>query len=95
MESTPLDDFDRAILRALQAEGRLSVQDLSDRVGLSPSPVSRRCRSAASSPVAAVTPVITSHAGSMLFTMVDPDQVNEVDYAFTLGFTRYFGGDSP
>lgn len=30
------------ILRALQADGRMSVQDLSRRVGLSPSPCARR-----------------------------------------------------
>jgi Lrp/AsnC family leucine-responsive transcriptional regulator len=44
MESTKLDDFDRRVLRELQCNGRLSVQELSDRVGLSPSPVSRRVR---------------------------------------------------
>lgn len=27
------------------------------------------------------------------FTMVDPDQVNEVEYAWTLGFRRHFGGE--
>ena len=44
MESTRLDDFDREILRVLQADGRLSIQELSDRVGLSPSPTSRRVK---------------------------------------------------
>ena len=44
VESFDIDDFDRRILRALQADGRLSIQDLSDRIGLSPSPVSRRLR---------------------------------------------------
>lgn len=44
MPSTNLDEFDRKILRTLQADGRLSIQELSDRVGLSPSPVSRRVR---------------------------------------------------
>lgn len=43
-ESTNIDEFDRRILRALQVEGRMSIQDLSDRVGLSPSPCSRRVR---------------------------------------------------
>jgi Lrp/AsnC family leucine-responsive transcriptional regulator len=41
---TTLDEIDRRILRALQADGRLSIQDLSERVGLSASPVSRRVR---------------------------------------------------
>ena len=27
-----------------------------------------------------------------LFTMVKPEQVNTIEYAFTLGLTRYFGG---
>lgn len=39
-----LDAYDRAILRALQAEGRMSNQDLADRIGLSPSPCLRRVR---------------------------------------------------
>lgn len=39
-----LDDIDRAILRALQADGRMSVQAVSARVGLSPTPVARRIR---------------------------------------------------
>jgi Lrp/AsnC family leucine-responsive transcriptional regulator len=43
-DSGALDRFDRDILRALQANGRLTIQELSDRVGLSPSPVSRRVR---------------------------------------------------
>lgn len=41
---TTLDDFDRKILRALQDDGRLSIQELSERIGLSASPVSRRVR---------------------------------------------------
>ena len=43
-DSTKLDGTDIAILRTLQREGRLSVQDLSERVALSPSPCSRRLR---------------------------------------------------
>ncbi|MFZ8757067.1 Lrp/AsnC family transcriptional regulator [Microbacterium sp. HMH0099] len=39
-----LDDIDRRILRELQHDGRLSNQDLADRVGLSPSPCLRRVR---------------------------------------------------
>ncbi|GAB4151134.1 MAG: Lrp/AsnC family transcriptional regulator [Sphingomonadales bacterium] len=44
MENSNLDRIDRAILRALQADGRISIQDLSAQVGLSPSPCSRRVR---------------------------------------------------
>ncbi len=43
-ESARIDAIDRAILRELQKDGRLSIQDLSDKVGLSPSPCSRRVR---------------------------------------------------
>lgn len=39
-----LDDFERRILRALQADGRLSVNELSERIGLSASPTWRRVR---------------------------------------------------
>lgn len=45
MTNTPqLDAASRAILGVLQAEGRLSVQDLAARVGLSATPVARRLR---------------------------------------------------
>jgi Lrp/AsnC family leucine-responsive transcriptional regulator len=39
-----LDRHDRHILEILQAEGRISNQELADRVGLSPSPCLRRVR---------------------------------------------------
>ncbi|MDR3300167.1 MAG: Lrp/AsnC family transcriptional regulator, partial [Candidatus Accumulibacter sp.] len=38
------DRYDRQILRFLQEEGRISNQDLADRIGLSPSPCLRRVR---------------------------------------------------
>ena len=38
----PLDAFDLRMLAALQADGRLSNQELADRVGLSPSACLRR-----------------------------------------------------
>ncbi len=38
------DHFDRQILRALQEDGRISNQDLAERIGLSPSPCLRRVR---------------------------------------------------
>lgn len=44
LEPAKLDDIDRRILRELQADGRISVQELSQRVGLSPSPCARRIR---------------------------------------------------
>ncbi|KQQ20995.1 AsnC family transcriptional regulator [Rathayibacter sp. Leaf299] len=39
-----MDDIDARILDELQRDGRLSNQDLADRVGLSPSPCLRRVR---------------------------------------------------
>ena len=39
-----IDRFDRQILQILQTEGRISNQDLADRIGLSPSPCLRRVR---------------------------------------------------
>lgn len=39
-----LDRYDRRILEILQREGRISNQDLAERVGLSPSPCLRRVR---------------------------------------------------
>lgn len=40
----PLDKIDHSILRELLNDGRISNQDLSERVGLSPSPCLRRVR---------------------------------------------------
>jgi Lrp/AsnC family transcriptional regulator, leucine-responsive regulatory protein len=40
--SRKLDAIDRKILTALQQDGRLSMADLADKVGLSPSPCARR-----------------------------------------------------
>ncbi|MBN8761377.1 MAG: Lrp/AsnC family transcriptional regulator [Thiobacillus sp.] len=39
-----LDRYDVQILRHLQADGRLTNQELADRIGLSPSPCLRRVR---------------------------------------------------
>ena len=39
-----MDSLDHKILRELQAEGRLSHQELAERIGLSPSPCARRIR---------------------------------------------------
>jgi Lrp/AsnC family leucine-responsive transcriptional regulator len=44
MPSRSLDRFDRHILELLQQDGRLSNQELADRIGLSPSPCLRRVR---------------------------------------------------
>ncbi|MCM8626722.1 Lrp/AsnC family transcriptional regulator [Accumulibacter sp.] len=39
-----LDRYDRQILRELQKDGRISNQELAERIGLSPSPCLRRVR---------------------------------------------------
>jgi len=39
-----LDLIDRKILRALQSNGKISIGELADNVGLSPSPCARRVR---------------------------------------------------
>ncbi len=39
-----LDHYDQQILQVLQEDGRISNQDLADRIGLSPSPCLRRVR---------------------------------------------------
>jgi len=44
METAALDSIDRRILRELQGNARLTNQELSERVGLSPSPCLRRLR---------------------------------------------------
>lgn len=41
---TNIDTFDIQILRELQRDGRISLQELSERVGLSATPVARRLR---------------------------------------------------
>lgn len=39
-----MDRYDRQILEILQSDGRISNQELADRIGLSPSPCLRRVR---------------------------------------------------
>ena len=41
---TTLDEIDRKIIAALQAEGRLAIVDLADKVGLSATPCQRRVK---------------------------------------------------
>ena len=44
MPNPDLDAIDRKILRALQDDGKMSMGDLAEHVGLSPSPCARRVR---------------------------------------------------
>jgi DNA-binding Lrp family transcriptional regulator len=43
-KAVPLDHYERSILQALQADGRLTNQDLARQVGLSPSACWRRVK---------------------------------------------------
>jgi Lrp/AsnC family leucine-responsive transcriptional regulator len=43
-ESSTIDRFDIQILRELSRDGRISLQDLSERIGLSTTPTARRVR---------------------------------------------------
>ena len=42
--NAPMDDYERRILAALQVDGRLSVNELAEKIGLSSSPTWRRVR---------------------------------------------------
>lgn len=44
VNSVDLDDFDMQILRLLRQDGRISIQNLSDQIALSPTPTARRLR---------------------------------------------------
>lgn len=44
MPNPDLDAIDRKILRALQNDGKMSMGELAEKVGLSPSPCARRVR---------------------------------------------------
>jgi len=44
MGNSDLDQFDKAILRVLVSEGRISITDLATRIGLSKSPTQARLR---------------------------------------------------
>lgn len=44
MDASELDQFDKAILRVLVAEGRISITELAGRIGLSKSPTQARLR---------------------------------------------------
>jgi Lrp/AsnC family leucine-responsive transcriptional regulator len=44
MPKSQIDDIDRKIISALQVDGRMTTQQLADKVGLSASPCARRVR---------------------------------------------------
>jgi DNA-binding Lrp family transcriptional regulator len=64
-----IDDIDRHILLELQQDGRLTNQELADRVGLSPSPCLRRVRHLRDSGViAGYTAVVSQGAVGLAIT---------------------------
>ncbi|MCB2072342.1 MAG: Lrp/AsnC family transcriptional regulator [Novosphingobium sp.] len=64
MPEIAIDEIDRRILQHLQSDGRMTNQDLSEQVGLSPSPCLRRLKQLEASGV------ITRYVA-----LVDPDKV--------------------
>lgn len=64
MQHPPLDRFDIRILEEMQANGRMTNQELSEKVGLSPSPCLRRLKRLEESGVI-----------SRYVALVDPDAV--------------------
>ena len=64
MPTTGLDAIDLRILGALQADGRISNQELAEKVGLSPSPCLRRVR------ILEEQGIISGYVG-----LVNPDRV--------------------
>jgi Lrp/AsnC family transcriptional regulator, leucine-responsive regulatory protein len=64
MTQIPLDPIDRRILSQLQADGRMTNNDLASKVGLSPSPCLRRVRQLEADKV------ITSYVA-----LVDPEKI--------------------
>ena len=71
MTKIDLDAIDRRILAQLQSDGRITNQDLSDKVGLSPSPCLRRVR------LLEAGQIITGYVA-----LVDPDKVGLTVTAF-------------
>ena len=59
-----LDSIDRAILEVLQSEGRISNQELAQRVHLSPSACLRRVKALEDSGVIGQYVALLSHSGS-------------------------------
>ena len=43
-ENITIDSIDRRVLSVLQDDGRISIVDLADKVGLSPTPCQRRVK---------------------------------------------------
>ncbi|MEM8790675.1 MAG: Lrp/AsnC family transcriptional regulator [Pseudomonadota bacterium] len=81
-----MDDFDRTILRELQENARISLNDLSAKVGLSPTPVGRRLRQLEQNgPIEGYTVLLNEAAlgyGMSVFVSVQLDR--QVDEALAI-----------
>lgn len=94
MTSTKIDALDVQILRVVQKSGRISVQDLSDRVGLSASPVARRLRHLEETGIiagyAALIDEVALGFGISVFVSVQLDkQVDEALAVFEAAVARF------
>lgn len=93
-EEDGLDAIDQRILRALQRDGRQSLQELSERVGLSPTPCARRVRRLEAEGVIAGYAALIDEAkigfGVSVFVSVKLDrQVDEALTAFEAAIQSY------
>ncbi len=94
MENATCDQTDLAILRCLQKNGRATIIEISDEVGLSPSPVARRVRNLEESGVitgyAALIDETALGYGISVFVSVKLDrQVDEALAAFEAAISRF------
>jgi len=94
MGTFKIDRHDAAIIRELQRDGRATIQEISERVGLSPSPVARRLRLLErGGVVTGYTATIDEHAiglGFSVFVSVKLDkQVDDALATFEAAIARH------
>ena len=94
MVAIKIDRHDAAIIRELQRDGRATIQEISERIGLSPSPVARRLRLLEQSGVVTgYTAIIDEHAiglGFSVFVSVKLDrQVDDALATFETAIARH------
>ena len=94
MKNANRDQLDMAILRSLQKNGRATINEISETVGLSPSPVARRVRMLEESGVitgyAALIDEVALGYGFSVFVSVKLDrQVDEALARFEAAITSF------
>ncbi len=93
--NTPkIDQFDRQLLLALRKDGRMSVNDLSRAVGLSPTPVSRRLKNLEESGViqgycALIDEVSLGYSISVFISVQLDKQVDEALVTFEAAVQKF------